>query len=116
MPNQFTPVTTSDQKAALNQINNNFRKLDAESVTKKFGSGDNTVIIGKIGDLAGTQYGDISSNGIFTGRYQDNPARFGTLYYQDGVPIALQGQAPDDGRQGSWQVKPGKNVITELGG
>ena len=116
MPNQFTPVTTSDQKAALNQINNNFRKLDQESVTKKFGSGDNTVIIGKIGNKTGTQYGDISESGIFTGRYQENPARFGTLYYQGGVPIALDGQAPDDGRMGHWTVPVGKNVLTELGG
>lgn len=116
MPNQFTPVTTANQAAALNQINNNFRKLDAESVTKVFGNGDNQVIIGKVGSNAGTQYGDISKNGIFTGRYRDSPARFGTLYYQDGVPVALQGQAPDDGRMGSWQVKPGKNVLTELGG
>lgn len=116
MPNQYTPVTTSNQQAALNQINSNFRKLDAEAITKKFGSGDNTVIVGKIGDRAGTQYGDTPQNGIFTGRYQDNPARFGTLYYQNGVPISLDGQAPDDGRQGKWQVKTGFNVLTQLGG
>jgi len=114
MPNQFTPVTTSDSKAALNQINVNFRKLDAEAITKKFGSGDNTVIIGKVGDRTGTQYGDISANGIFTGRYADN--RFGTIYYQNGVPVALDGQAPDDGRMGHWTVKPGQNVLTQLGG
>jgi len=116
MPNKYTPVTTSDVKMALSQINNNFRNLDAEAVTKKFGSGDNTVIIGKVGDRTGTQFGDISGNGIFQGRYQDNPARFGTLYYQNGVPYALQGQSPDDGRIGSWQVKPGFNVLTQLGG
>jgi len=116
MPNQYTPVNTSDSKAALNQINVNFRKLDAEAVTKKFGSGDNTVIIGKVGDRAGTQFGDINGNGIFTGRYQDNPARFGTLYYENGVPVALDGQAPDDGRMGKWQVKTGFNVLSQLGG
>lgn len=116
MPNSYTPVTTSDVKTGFNQINNNFRKLDSEAITKKFGSGDNTVIIGKIGDLTGTQFGDITVNGIFQGRYQENPARFGTLYYQDGVPVALDGQAPDDGRVGHWTVKTGKNVLTELGG
>ena len=116
MPNQFTPVTTSDSKAALNQINVNFRKLDAEAITKKFGSGDNTVIIGKVGERTGTQFGDIAGNGIFQGRYQDNPARFGTLYYQNGVAVALQGQAPDDGRMGFWEVKSGFDVLTQLGG
>jgi len=137
MPNQFTPVTTSDQKAAFNQINNNFRKLDAESVTKKFGSGDNTVIIGKIGDSTGLQVGDSSGSYVlygraadgrigtfqfiderlvrFDGQYRDN--RFGTLYYDtNGIPISLDGQAPDDGRQGHWTVPIGKNVLTELGG
>lgn len=114
MPNQFTPITTSNQSAAFNQINNNFRKLDSESVTKSFGSGDNQVIIGKVGDKTGTQYGDISKSGIFTGRYQDSPARFGTLYYQGGVPIQLDGQAPDDGRMGRWTVPVGKNVLSEL--
>ena len=114
MPNQYTPVTTSDSKAALNQINTNFRKLDAEAITKKFGSGDNTVIIGKVGDKAGTQFGDISGNGIFTGRYQDNPSRFGTVYYQDGIPIALDGQAPNDGRMGHWIVPAGNNVFDAI--
>lgn len=117
MPNQFSQVgPNSSTIAQLQAINNNFRKLDAEAVTKKFGSGDNTVLIGRIGDTAGTQFGDISASGIFSGRYRDNPARFGTLYYQDGIPVALDGQAPDDGRMGHWIVPAGQNVITALGG
>lgn len=117
MPNQFSIVGANSSNAAqLQAINNNFRKLDAEAVTKKFGSGDNTVIIGKVGSLTGTQFGDLSENGIFQGRYQENPSRFGTIYYQNGIPVALDGQAPDDGRMGHWTVKTGKNVLTELGG
>lgn len=115
MPNSFTRINPgSDIKAAMNQVNQNFAKLDREAVTKKFGQGDNQVVIGKAGNYTGMVVGDISTNAIIFGRYRED--RLGTLYIQNGVPTELQGQAPDDGRMGHWIAKPGENVITLLGG
>ena len=116
MPNSFTQINTSSSTAAqLNQINQNFSKLDAEAVTKKFGKGANQVIVGRTGDgTVGLVVGDITGDAIVYGKYR--PDRFGTLYYQDGIPVALDGQAPDDGRMGHWTAKPGQNVLTLLGG
>jgi hypothetical protein len=121
MPNRFQSIApTSDLSTIVNAINQNFAVLDNEAVTKKFGSNDNTVIIGAISGTAttptraGMVVGDITKDGIFYGRYADS--RYGTLYYQDGVPVRLDGMAPDDGRMGSWQVNTGQNVITQLGG
>ena len=115
MPYKFQQLNpSSNLSAVINQINRNFGLLDLETVTKKFGDGDNVTIIGKIGDKAGIQFGTLSAAGIFQGQYA--PGRFGALYYQDGVPLMLDGMAPDDGRIGHWKVPVGKNVLTELGG
>lgn len=114
MPNIFQIVSSADFKAAINTINQNFRRLDAEAVTKKFGAGGNQVIIGKAGDVIGMVVGDLAGDAIIYGKYRDD--RFGTLKIQGGVPVALDGQHPVDGHQGTWIASPGKNVITELGG
>lgn len=115
MSNRFQPIQpSSDLRAIVNQINKAFGVLDLETVTKKFGTGSNTVIIGRIGDKAGIQFGILSEDGIFEGQYA--PDRFGRIKYQDGIPVSLDGQAPDDGRQGDWSTPAGVNVLTQLGG
>lgn len=38
------------------------------------------------------------------------------VIYNEGIPTILEGSAPDDGRAGIWQSKPGLNIITLLGG
>lgn len=116
MANRFQSINSSSNISAIvNQVNKNFGTLDREAVTKKFGQGDNTVIIGKIDDnRVGLVVGEITGNAIVYGKYRAD--RFGTLYYQAGIPVRLEGQAPDDGRMGSWQVRPGENVLTQLGG
>ena len=97
MPNKFVPVNPgSDFKAATNQINRNFAELDREAVTKTF-------------------KGPNSTNAIIEGRLPDG--KYGRLQSDpDGTRRILLGQAPDDGRQGFWITKSGKDVITELGG
>lgn len=115
MPYRFTPISSSaNLPAIVNQVNRNFQSLDSEAVTKKFGQGDNQVIIGKAGEYVGMVVGDLNGDAVIFGRYQ--PDRIGTLYIENGVPVKLDGQAPDDGRQGSWQAEPGENVIELLGG
>ncbi len=115
MPNRYVNVNpNSGFSEAVNQINQNFRKLDSEAVTKKFGSGDNQVIIGKAGNYTGMVVGDLSTNAIIYGRYK--PDKLGTLHIQNGLPSELQGEHPVTGQMGHWISKPGLNVITELGG
>ena len=116
MANRFQSINSSSNMSAIvNQVNKNFGALDREAVTKKFGQGNNTVIIGRIdADRVGLVVGETSGNAIIYGKYRED--RFGTLYYQNGIPVRLEGQAPDDGRMGSWQVRPGENVLTQLGG
>ena len=115
MPNLFNPISTgSAQPDVINQINRNFAKLDAEAVTKKFGAGDNQVIIGKSGDYVGMVVGDIAGNAIIYGKYQSD--RLGTLHIQAGTPPELSGEHPVDGHMGHWIARTGSNVITELGG
>lgn len=139
MPNKFNPVSAGTALPnAIAQFNKNFAELDREAVTKKFGSGDNQVIIGKAGDnvglvvgesaesqvivgktdpFVGMVVGDIASDAIIYGIYQVTPeTRFGTLHLENGVPVELSGQAPDDGRMGHWIAAPGENVIELLGG
>jgi len=88
MPNQFTPVTTTNQQAALNQINNNFRKLDAESVTKTFGgqNQDEKLLIGKTGDSTlGLSYKKDEQDKIVVGKLPDGT--YGIIFYDnDGLP------------------------------
>ena len=118
MPNRFTPVnSSSSMPSVINQINQNFAKLDNEGVVKQFkGSNGDTLIIGKTGDTTfGIKVQDSSGDPVMViGKYDQS--HYGLLFYQDGVPVQLIGQAPDDGRQGNWTVKPGQNVITQLGG
>ena len=117
MPNRYTLVNGGDVNTLANQINQNFKKLDAEVTTKQFKDNNgNQLIIGQTSDQTlGMQ---ASKNGVIAmqvGKY--NATRYGQLFYDsNGVPIILIGQAPDDGRMGIWQVKPGQNVLTQLGG
>ena len=94
MPNRFTPITSSQStKAALQQINQNFMQLDAETFTKTVAKGgNNQVMFGKL------------PNG-----------RYGLIIYDDGgMPRIMIGQAPKDGRVGIWMTKVGFNVLTEI--
>jgi hypothetical protein len=116
MPNRFTPVNSSSSTPALvNQINQNFAKLDAEAVVKQFkgGNGD-ALLIGKTGDTTlGMKITQGTNTTMQVGLYDGK--HYGLLFYQDGVPVQLIGQAPDDGRMGNWTAKPGQNVLTLLG-
>lgn len=115
MPNRFNIISAgADMRTIIAQVNANFAKLDQEAVTKKFGSGDNQVVIGKAGEYTGMVVGDPAGDAIIYGRYETD--RLGTLKTQGGVPVALDGQHPVDSHQGNWIVRPGYNVITELGG
>lgn len=115
MAYRFTPLQAVEMRGLISQLNKNFSSLDKEAVVKKFGNDEQGIVIGRTGD---GKYGMRLMMGgkiaIEFGIYDD--ARAGLLLYQDGVPITLIGMAPDDGRQGQWQVKPGQNVITQLGG
>ena len=95
MPNRFTPISTkASTKAAIRQINDNFRQLDAETNSKTLiaGGGKNAMISGRL------------PNG-----------KYGELFYDaTGVPRILIGQAPKDGRPGIWVTKPGFNVLNEV--
>lgn len=76
------------------QVNDNFRRLDRESIVKQFGkSGSSNMVVG-----------------MYDGEH------FGIVFYDSsGIPVQLVGQAPDDGRMGNWTAKPGENVMTLLG-
>lgn len=102
--------------AQVAQINKNFAELDRETVTKVFKSGTTELIQGKIDN---SRFGTLMRvDGIdrqFDGLYMTG--RFATIRYDEGgVPVMLDGMAPDDGRIGFWVAKPGENVITLLGG
>lgn len=96
MPYKFNPLNpNSDLATLIAQLNKNFAQLDQATVTQVFKKGEN--------------------NAIIFGRYADD--RYGLLISDDnGVPRILIGQAPDDGRPGSWISKEGQNVLTILGG
>lgn len=93
----FQPLNTGNStQTNYNQVNNMVRQLNKEQTVKTF-----------------KQNG--GSNAVVQGRYAND--RYGILFYDsNGVPSVLIGQAPDDGRMGIWQAKPGQNVITLLGG
>lgn len=120
MPNRFLPVQGTNIPGIVSQINRSLAMLDKEVKSKQFKNANTgeTVIIGDTGN--GT-LGTLIMNGdvpvMMDGKYRDNPARYGKIFYDsNGIPISLDGQAPDDGRIGKWVVKPGQNVITLLGG
>lgn len=119
MPNKFQPINPGTSPSAMAaQMNANFARLDRETVTKVFkGATQTQYIQGQQAD--GVRFGSLMQVGgvdrYFTGLYREG--RFGTISYdENGVPIALDGMAPDDGRIGKWVVKPGQNVIAQLGG
>ena len=94
MPNRFPPITsTQSTKAALQQINQNFMQLDDEAFTKTVSKGENNQIT--FGKLPNGRYGLL-------------------IYDAKGMPRALIGQAPRDGRVGIWMTKVGFNVLTEI--
>jgi hypothetical protein len=96
MPNRFVPINPgTDFDGARAVINSNFAQLDAEAVSKRFGNNQGLNLL--IGIYDGTHFGMLFTD-------------------ENGIPIQLIGQAPDDGRMGMWSVRPGENVITLLGG
>lgn len=94
MPNRFTPINSkqSTQKA-LQQINNNFMMLDAETYTKTISNGSNSQMVS--GKLSNGRYGEV-------------------FYDATGMARILIGQAPKDGRPGLWITKPGYDVLKEV--
>jgi len=122
MPNRFMPIGTgTDTNIMLAQINQNFAQLDAEAVTKQFkGNSGEVLTLGKTGDQTlGMKVTQTTTAGVNIamqiGKY--NSTRYGLIFYDaNGIPVQLIGQAPDDGRIGQWIVRPGQNVITQLGG
>ena len=94
MPNRFTPISSSQStKTALQQINNNFMMLDAETYAKTISNGKNSQMIS--GKLPNGRYGEL-------------------FYDAGGMPRILIGQAPSDGRPGIWITKEGFNVLDEV--
>lgn len=116
--NRFQPQNSkTTQTNLIAQMNRNFAVLDRETVTKVFsGAGNTKLIQGQVDDgRFGTLMRVGDTDRFFTGLYQEG--RFGTISYdENGVPISLDGMAPDDGRIGKWVVQPGENVLTLLGG
>ena len=92
MPNLFNriaPGSSSDD--IIRTTNDNFAKIDNESVTKTFSgaNGTNAIVQGRLGE---NQYGLLFSD-------------------QDGVPRILLGQAPT-GDVGFWISNTGVDVTT----
>lgn len=119
MPKRFNRLQGSDIKTLLPQIDRNFAMLDKEVSSKRFTdrATGTTLTIGDLGNgKLGMNATDSSSTQRFVfGKYGDNLYGF-LLYDEDGIPVALMGQSPDDGRPGVWVAKPGENVLTLLGG
>jgi len=91
----FRPIiTTNSTVQNYGQINDMVRSLNKEQQVKAFNgsTGETAVIIGK---YAVGKYGLVISD-------------------DTGVRRILIGQAPDDGRPGTWVSKTGVDVITEL--
>ena len=95
MPNRFTPLSSKAKLPAIvQQVNANFRQLDAETNSKTImaGGGRNAMLSGRL------------PNG-----------RYGEVFYDStGTPRILIGQAPRDGRPGIWITKAGFNVLNEV--
>jgi hypothetical protein len=91
------PLNTSNSKGQnYGQINDMVRSLNKEQQVKAF-KGPNSTTALVIGKYAEGRYGLVISDNTGTRR-------------------VLIGQAPDDGRPGSWVSIDGVDVITELGG
>lgn len=118
MPNRFNVAQGGDLRSVTNTMNQNFAMLDKEVESKVFfdRATNTTLTLGKTGDTTSGMQAVVNDlTAMHIGKYDSN--HYGILLYDaSGVPVVLIGQAPDDGRMGSWQVKPGRNVITDLGG
>ena len=94
MPNRFNPINSRQgTQKALQQINNNFMMLDAETYSKTITGGDNKQLTS--GKLPNGRYGEV-------------------FYDAGGMPRILIGQAPGNGRPGIWITKEGYNVLDEV--
>lgn len=91
------PLNTTNSKTQnYGQINDMVRSLNKEQQVKVFN-------------------GPNSTQAVVIGKYADG--RYGLLISDSsGTRRVLIGQAPDDGRPGSWISKDGEDVITLLGG
>lgn len=118
MPKKFIPINSSQIGAVVNQVNRNFAMIDKEVDTKTYGgqNGTDSLTIGRTGtDTVGLVVKQAGKKVLEIGIYR--AGRAGMLVYDSNeVPVELYGQAPDDGRAGSWVIEPGENVLTELGG
>lgn len=96
MPNRFTPINTSSPlPSALNQVNQNFAKLDNEGVTKVYNGpgGTKAVVQGRLPDDAG--YGQ-------------------ALYDQNGNAVIYMA-VKDDGNAVLKVAKTNKDAISGTG-
>lgn len=94
MPNRFNPINSRQgTQKALQQINNNFMMLDAETYSKTITGGGNKQLTS--GKLPNGRYGEV-------------------FYDAGGMPRILIGQAPGNGRPGIWITKEGYNVLDEV--
>lgn len=114
MPNQFTPVNSSgSQQSLVNAINTNFRKLDAESVTKSFGgqNSEDKLFIGKTGqDTLGLAYKKNEKDKVIVGKLPDGT--YGIIFYDDNdIPIIYM-SVDADGKPTMKVAKSGKNAQT----
>jgi len=91
----FKPIITKNSTGQnYSQINDMVRSLNKEQQIKTFN-------------------GPGGSPAITIGKYAEG--RYGLLISDDtGLRRVLIGQAPDDGRPGSWVSKEGEDVITLL--
>lgn len=95
MPNRFTPLSSKAKLPSIvQQVNANFRQLDAEASSKTImaGGGKNAMQSGR---LPNGKYGEV-------------------FYDSSGTARILIGQAPKDGRPGIWVTKPGFDVLREV--
>lgn len=91
----FRPLSTGNSNTQnIGQTNDMIRSLNKEQQVKTF-RGPNNV------------------NAVVIGKYQEG--RYGLVISDDaGFRRVLIGQAPTDGRPGSWVSKEGQDVITLL--
>ena len=114
MPNRFMPLNPgSSLPDIIAQINKNFAALDNESVTKKFGQGDESVIIGKKADgTIGLSFSQEGGDEITIGRGTDGSIG---LRFRDQAGVEVLVGKKADGSLGVIFTDPDDKRIKMLG-
>jgi len=119
--NEIPPnASREEQIASLNDV---IKRLNAQLKTQTFTDGTNKRYVN--GYLAGGWPGGDFGLKISAPGYDVTDPNAVLLYYWDyttntqviynnGIPTILQGNAPTDGHAVIAQVKPGRNVLTDL--